>query len=100
MANTNKEINLFSNLTEEQQEIITGGNSGLPINNDVQKLPQIGNQGSLGKSNSPFSSTDFLAEVNNINTISSSGPNGSVTGGSANVQVVKTSGLNSFGGLT
>ncbi|MEL6461726.1 MAG: CTB family bacteriocin [Cyanobacteria bacterium J06621_15] len=99
MTNTNKEINLFSNLTEEQQEIIAGGNSVLPINNDVQKLGQLGNQGGLGKSNSPFSSTDFLAEVNNINTISSSGPNGSTTGGSANVQVVKTSGLNSFGGF-
>ncbi len=94
-----KEINLFSNLTEEQQEIIAGGNSGLPINNDVSKLAQTSNQGGLGKSNGPSSSTDFLAEIKNLNTLSSSGPNGSVTGGSVNVQVVKTSGFNSLGGL-
>jgi len=96
MSNTNKEISLFANLTEEQQEIIAGGNSGI---NNLQNLGQFGNQGSLGKSNSPSSSTDFLAEIQNLNTLSSSGPNGSVTGGSANTQVVKTSGFNSIGGL-
>ena len=96
MSNTNKEISLFANLTEEQQEIIAGGNTGI---NNLQGLGGLGNQGGLGKSNSPFSSTDYLGEVKNLNTISSSGPNGSVTGGSVNVQVVKTSGFNSLGGL-
>ena len=98
MSNTTKQINFFSNLTEEQQEIIAGGNSGLPINN-FQNLGGLGNQGGLGKKNSPSSSTDFLAEVKNLNTLSSSGPNGSVTGGSSNVQAVKTSGFNSIGSL-
>ena len=97
MSNTTKQINFFSNLTEEQQEIITGGNS-VPVNN-LQNLGQFGNQGGLGKSNGPSSSTDFLAKVKNLNTLSSSGPNGSVTGGSVNVQVVKTSGFNSIGSL-
>ena len=98
MSIKTQETSLFASLTEEQQEIIAGGNSGLPINN-FQNLGGLGNQGGLGKKNSPSSSTDFLAEVKNLNTLSSSGPNGSVTGGSANVQVVKTSGFNSIGSL-
>jgi len=96
MSIKTQETSLFANLTEEQQEIIAGGNS-LPVNN-LQNLGQLG-QGGLGKKNSPSSSTDFLAEVKNLNTLSSSGPNGSVTGGSSNVQVVKTSGFNSIGSL-
>jgi len=97
MSINNQEISLFANLTEEQQEIVTGGNTGI---GNLQNLGGLGNQGSLGgKSNSPSSSTDFLAEVKNLNTLSSSGPNGSVTGGSSNVQVVKTSGFNSIGSL-
>mgnify|MGYP001794341162 CR=1 FL=1 len=62
MSIQTQETNLFANLTEEQQEIIAGGNSGLPINN-LQGLGGLGNQGGLGKKGSPSSSTEFLAEV-------------------------------------
>ncbi|MEO0841556.1 MAG: hypothetical protein AAFX46_17560 [Cyanobacteria bacterium J06636_27] len=101
MSIKTQEIGLFANLTEEQQEIIAGGNSGLQTNNlqGLGGLGGFGSQGGLGKKGSPSSSTDFLAEVKNLNTLSSSGPNGSVTGGSSNVQVVKTSGFNSIGSL-
>ncbi|MBV6622756.1 MAG: CTB family bacteriocin [Rivularia sp. (in: Bacteria)] len=100
MSNKIQETTMFVNLSEEQQEVIAGGNAGLSLQGLDNSLGQLGSPGiGKGKGKSPFSSTDFLAEAKNINTLSSSGPNGSVSGGQATVQVVKTSGFNSIGGL-
>jgi len=74
---------LFSQLTDEQQEVISGGNS-------FQFPQNFG--GNFG-----LSETSFLQNVSALNTVSASGPNGSVAGGSSIEQLLKTNGVNALG---
>ena len=74
---------LFAQLSDEQQEVISGGNSfAFPQN--------FG--GNFG-----LSETSFLQNASALNTVSASGPQGSVAGGSSIGQLLKTSGVNALG---
>ena len=79
MSNTE----LFAQLSDEQQEVISGGNS-------FQFPQNFG--GNFG-----LCETSFLQNVSALNTVSSSGPNGSVAGGSSIEQLLKTNGVNALG---
>ncbi|MEL6461727.1 MAG: CTB family bacteriocin [Cyanobacteria bacterium J06641_2] len=78
-----KHAKLFSQLSDEQQEVISGGNSfGFPQN--------FG--GNFG-----LNQTSFLQSASALNTVSASGPQGSVAGGSSIGQLLKTNGANALG---
>ncbi|MDJ0695512.1 MAG: CTB family bacteriocin [Mastigocoleus sp. MO_167.B18] len=76
----NEEAKLFAQLSEEQEEIISGGNG------DDIKLDDIGNFG--------VSKTDFLYKSIDLATVSASGKDGSVATGALSKKVLDTSGLN------
>ena len=79
MSNTE----LFAQLTDEQQEVISGGNSfAFPQN--------FG--GNFG-----LSETGYLQNISSLNTVSASGPQGSTAGGSSIEQLLKTNGINALG---
>ena len=78
-----KDTELFAQLTDEQQEVISGGNSfGFPQN--------FG--GNFG-----LSETSFLQNASALNTVSASGPQGSTAGGSSIEHLLKTNGVNALG---
>ncbi|MBV6622755.1 MAG: CTB family bacteriocin [Rivularia sp. (in: Bacteria)] len=79
-----KESALFASLSEEEQEIISGGNVGF-------NFPQNFG-GDFG-----LSETSYLQNVSALNTMSASGPQGSVAGGSSIEQLLKTNGVNALG---
>lgn len=78
-----KNSELFAQLSDEQQEFIAGGNSF--------SFPQNFN-GNFG-----LNETSFLQSASALNTVSASGPQGSVAGGSSIGQLLKTSGVNALG---
>ena len=79
MSNTE----LFAQLTDEQQEVISGGNS-------FQFPQNFG--GNFG-----LSVTSYLQNISALNTVSASGPSGSVAGGPSIEQLLKTNGINALG---
>ena len=83
MSFTNSEETiLLMQLSEEQAEIVSGGSSSVPD----------GFYGDFG-----ISKTEFLEKASVLNTFSASGPEGSVAGGFAMEELIKTSGLNFIG---
>lgn len=77
----NEEAKLLTQLSEQQEEIVSGGFSSLPDN--------FG--GNFG-----VSTTQFLEQASALDTFSQSGPQGSVAGGSSIEQLIKTSGVNAL----
>lgn len=73
---------LLTELSEEQQEILTGGKFSFP-------KEFAGNFG--------LSDTSYLQEGSALNTISTSGPQGSAVGGYSISQLINTNGLNAIG---
>lgn len=73
---------LLTDLSEEQQEVLTGGEFAFP-----QQF-----SGNFG-----LSETSFEQSKQVLNTISSSGSKGSVAGGYSISELIKTSGVNSIG---
>ena len=74
---------LFAQLSDKQQEVISGGNSF--------QFPQ--NFGGIFG----LSETSYLQNISALNTVSASGPHGSVAGGSSIGQLLKTNGINALG---
>ncbi|MEO0841555.1 MAG: CTB family bacteriocin [Cyanobacteria bacterium J06636_27] len=74
---------LFEQLSDEQQEVISGGNG-------FQFPQNFG--GNFG-----LSETSYLQNISALNTVSASGPQGSVAGGSSIEQLLKTNGVNALG---
>lgn len=73
----NEETTLLTQLSEEQAEVVSGGFS-LPDDFGLSK-------------------TEFLEKASVLNTFSVSGPEGSIAGGFAMEELIKTSGLNIVG---
>ena len=72
--------NLFVQLSEEQEEIVSGGSS----------FPKKF-EGDFG-----ISKTDFLEKASVLHTFSASGPEGSIAGGSYIKELIETSGINAI----
>ncbi|KST66871.1 CTB family bacteriocin [Mastigocoleus testarum] len=71
---------LFVQLSEEQEEIVSGGSS----------FPKKF-EGDFG-----ISKTDFLEKASVLHTFSASGPEGSIAGGSYIKELIETSGINAI----
>lgn len=79
------ETKLFTDLSQEQQQLVTGGQTLLP-----EKFAQ---------NSFDMSDTKYLAEVSRIQTLSTSGPAGSMTGGFSILEKIETAGKNTLGVL-
>ncbi|KST66873.1 CTB family bacteriocin [Mastigocoleus testarum] len=77
----NEETKLFVQLSEDQEEIVAGGNG-----DDLGLGHHIGNIG--------ISKTDFLYKSVDLATVSASGKDGSIASGALSKKVLDTSGLN------
>lgn len=78
----NEETKLFAQLSEEQEEIISGGN-GYDVKPDDYKFDSFG-----------VSKTDFLYKSIDLATVSASGKDGSIASGVLSKKVLETGGLN------
>lgn len=85
----NEKTTLFTQLSEKQEEIVSGGN-GRKGNSGLFFPGNVGN-------NFGVSTTNFLEQASVLDTVSQSGPGGSVAGGSSIEKVIKTSGVNALG---
>lgn len=77
----NKETRLFTQLSEEQQQVVSGG--GKKGYADDYKFDDLG-----------LSKTEFVHKDSDLNTFSASDKHGSITSGHLSKDVTKTSGLN------
>lgn len=73
---------LFTDLSQEQQELVTGGQALLAEN--------------FAQNNFNLSETNYLAELSEIKTLSTSGPGGSMTTGDSIFQKIETTGKNTM----
>ncbi len=78
---SNKETKLFAELSDKQQELVSGG--GIKGYTDGYDSNEFG-----------LSKTTFAEKHSNLNTFSASGDYGSIAGGNSSKELTKTSGLN------